>query len=38
MHLSPKTVKNYLSHVFQKLQITRRSEAAARFVRDTPRQ
>lgn len=33
MHLSPKTVKNYLSHVFQKLQVTHRSEAAARFVR-----
>lgn len=38
MHLSPKTVKNYLSHVFQKLQVTRRSEAAARFVRALPRQ
>ncbi len=38
MSLSPKTVKNYLSHVFQKLQITRRSEAAVRFVRDTSRQ
>lgn len=36
MHLSPKTVKNYLSHVFQKLQVTRRSEAAARFARATP--
>jgi DNA-binding NarL/FixJ family response regulator len=34
LKLSPKTVKNYLSHVFQKLQVTRRSEAAARFVRD----
>ncbi|MEK6592623.1 MAG: response regulator transcription factor, partial [Pseudomonadota bacterium] len=38
MHLSPKTVKNYLSRVFQKLQVTRRSEAAARFARTTPRQ
>lgn len=38
MHLSPKTVKNYLSHVFQKLQVTRRSEAAACFVRAIPRQ
>ncbi len=37
MNLSPKTVKNYLSHVFQKLQVTRRSEAAVRFVRDIPR-
>jgi len=35
MGLSPKTVKNYLSHVFQKLQITRRSEAAAHFARVT---
>lgn len=33
MRLSPKTVKNYLSHVFQKLQVKRRSEAAARFAR-----
>jgi DNA-binding NarL/FixJ family response regulator len=38
MHLSPKTVKNYLSHIFQKLQVRRRSEAAVRFVRDMPRQ
>lgn len=38
MQLSPKTVKNYLSHIFQKLQVTRRSEAAVRFVRATPRQ
>jgi two-component system, NarL family, response regulator DevR len=29
--LSDKTVKNYLSHIFQKLNIGRRSEAAARF-------
>lgn len=36
MGLSPKTVKNYLSHVFQKLQVKRRSEAAARFARATP--
>ena len=33
MGLSPKTVKNYLGRVFQKLQVSRRSEAAARFVR-----
>lgn len=38
MGLSPKTVKNYLSHVFQKLQVTRRSEAAVRFARDMPHQ
>ena len=36
MGLSPKTVKNYLHHVFQKLQVKRRSEAAARFARGTP--
>ncbi|MBI3526867.1 MAG: response regulator transcription factor [Betaproteobacteria bacterium] len=35
MGLSPKTIKNYLSHIFQKLKITRRSEAAVRFVRAT---
>lgn len=38
MRLSPKTVKNYLSHIFQKLQVTRRSEAAARFARAKPLQ
>lgn len=38
MHLSPKTVKNYLSHIFQKLHVTRRSEAAVRFVRAIPGQ
>jgi len=31
--LSEKTVRNYLSRIFQKLQVTRRSEAAACFVR-----
>jgi DNA-binding NarL/FixJ family response regulator len=31
--LSDKTVKNYLSHVFEKLHLTRRSEAAAFFAR-----
>ena len=31
--LSDKTVKNYLANIFQKLQITRRSQAAAYFVR-----
>ena len=35
MRLSPKTVKNYLSNVFQKLQVTRRSQAAAHFLRST---
>jgi two-component system response regulator DevR len=33
MGLSPKTVKNYLSIVFEKLQVRRRSEAVARIVR-----
>jgi two-component system, NarL family, response regulator DevR len=33
MGLSSKTVKNYLSRVFQKLQVTRRSEAVARLLR-----
>lgn len=31
LRLSEKTVKNYLANVFQKLQITRRSQAAAFF-------
>lgn len=33
MGLSDKTVKNYLSHVFEKLKLTRRAEAAAFFAR-----
>jgi two-component system, NarL family, response regulator DevR len=33
MNLSQKTVANYLSNVFQKLNVTRRSQAAAYFVR-----
>lgn len=36
MNLSDKTVKNYLSNIFQKLQVSRRSEAAAFFVRRFP--
>jgi DNA-binding NarL/FixJ family response regulator len=31
--LSDKTVKNYLSHVFEKLHLSRRAEAAAFFAR-----
>jgi len=31
--LSDKTVKNYLSHAFQKLHVARRSQAAAMFAR-----
>lgn len=33
LKLSDKTVKNYLANVFQKLQITRRTQAAAFFLR-----
>src|SRR5881628_4271386 len=33
--LSDKTVKNYLSHVYKKLQLTRRSQAAAFYVRSS---
>jgi len=33
MHLSDKTVKNYLSNMFQKLQISRRAQAATFFVK-----
>jgi two-component system response regulator DevR len=33
LKLSDKTVKNYLSHTFQKLQISRRSQAAAYFAK-----
>jgi two-component system response regulator DevR len=35
LRLGEKTVRNYLSTVFEKLQVTRRSEAAAWFVRQT---
>ena len=31
--LSDKTVKNYLSNAFQKLQVTRRAQAAALYAR-----
>lgn len=34
--LSPKTVKNYLSNIYQKLQITRRAQAAALFAKQAP--
>jgi len=33
--LSDKTVRNYLSNIFQKLQVTRRSQAAALYARRT---
>ncbi len=34
--LSEKTVKNYLGNIFQKLQVTRRSQAAAHFAKYLP--
>jgi RNA polymerase sigma factor (sigma-70 family) len=34
LHLSEKTVKNYLSHAFEKLQVSSRAQAAVLFVRD----
>ncbi|HWA86285.1 MAG TPA: response regulator transcription factor [Opitutus sp.] len=34
--LSEKTVKNYLSTIFEKLQVSRRGEAAAYFAREQP--
>jgi DNA-binding NarL/FixJ family response regulator len=33
MGLSEKTVKNYLSNIFQKMQVSRRSQAAVLFER-----
>ncbi|NOS83095.1 MAG: response regulator transcription factor [Nitrospira sp.] len=36
MELSDKTVKNYVRFIFQKLKVTRRAQAAAFFVRDSP--
>lgn len=35
MGLSPKTVKNYLSNIYQKLQITRRAQAAVLYTRQS---
>ena len=35
LRLSPLTVKNYLASIFQKLNVTRRSEAAALYVRQS---
>lgn len=34
MKLSPKTVKNYLSRVYQKLQVSRRAEAVSRVLHE----
>jgi two-component system response regulator DevR len=36
LNLSEKTVKNYLANIFDKLNITRRSQAAAIYVRSDP--
>jgi DNA-binding NarL/FixJ family response regulator len=35
--LSDKTVRNYLSNIFQKLQVSRRSQAAAIYARRSPK-
>lgn len=35
LELSDKTVKNYIRFIFQKLKVTRRAQAAARFIRDS---
>lgn len=37
LELSDKTVKNYIRFIFQKLKVTRRAQAAAYFIRDSPR-
>ncbi len=34
--LSDKTVKNYIRFIFQKMKVTRRAQAAAFYVRDSP--
>jgi len=36
LNLSDKTVKNYLSNIYSKLNLSRRAEAAAYFVRHRP--
>ena len=36
LELSDKTVKNYIRFIFQKLKVTRRAQAAACFIRDSP--
>lgn len=35
LSLSDKTVKNYLSHVYEKLQVTRRAQATSSFLQQT---
>lgn len=34
LHLSDKTVKNYLTNIYDKLGVNRRAEAVARFVQN----
>ncbi|MDH5640629.1 MAG: response regulator transcription factor, partial [Nitrospira sp.] len=34
LHLSDKTIKNYLANIFDKLGVNRRSEAVAKFMQD----
>ena len=36
LELSDKTVKNYIRFIFQKMKVTRRAQAAAIFIRDSP--
>jgi two-component system, NarL family, response regulator DevR len=36
LELSDKTVKNYIRFIFQKMNVTRRAQAAALFTRDSP--
>lgn len=36
LELSDKTVKNYIRFIFQKLKVTRRAQAAAYFIRESP--
>ena len=36
LNLSEKTVKNYLSTVFEKLHVSRRAQAAALYVQERP--
>lgn len=38
LHIDKRTVKNHLTHIFQKLGVTSRQEAAAHFVREKPRE
>jgi two-component system, NarL family, response regulator DevR len=37
LNLSEKTVKNYLSNIFEKLHLTRRAQAAALYAQTQPR-